>query len=156
MIDTSDLDAVIGQLREGVASDAVGDAAHPAIAAMADAVHEKVRAQAAPHRRSGKLDAAIDVSVAGEGVETVGRVTVGDVGNILVSGQRPHLIRPLGGRVIALGSPAVGFAAYVNHPGVAPDPFVARGVAAAAGELAGIGDDAARHTAAEIAARLEG
>lgn len=156
MIDSSELDGAIADLRGGLVDDAIADQAHPALAAMADAVRDHVRAQAAPHRRTGKLADAIDSSVSGEGVATVARVTTGDVGNILVAGQRAHEIRPAAGRVLALGSPAIGFAAYVHHPGVAPDPFVARGVAAAQGDIGAIADDAARHTAATIAARLEG
>jgi hypothetical protein len=155
-IDTSDVDRVAALLRGGAADVAIDHVADVAVVDMAHAVQTEVRRAARRHRKTGRMESAVAVTVAGEGVDVVARVTAGDVAPIIVRGQRPHEIRPLNGRVLAFAGGVTGFAAYVQHPGVAPDPFVARGLAAASGELGAIADDAARHTAAELAARLEG
>lgn len=155
-IDTGELDELASELRSGVVSRVIDDVADQAVGDMAQAAQRAVRSAARRHRRTGRLEGSIDVTIAGEGADMVARVSADPVASILVAGQRPHPIEPLAGRVLAFSGPVAGFAAHVMHPGVAPDPFVARGLAATLGEVGAIAGDAARDTAAQVAARLEG
>lgn len=155
MIDLSELDALEADLRGGLVDDVIDAIAADDIRAMAEAARDGIRAAARRHKRTGKLERAIELEVHPDGVRTTARVVVGDVGPIIVHGQRAHEIRALHSPVLAFAGPVAGFATSVHHPGVAPDPFVARGLAAAAGDLGAIADDAAHDTAARVAARLE-
>ena len=150
MMDTSELDRLAAGLDDWQA-EAAGDVAGPALEAMADAAQRSIRSQAARHRRTGAMAASIDVSASGAGINKRVRVTTGRVAKILVHGTRRHEIGP---STRALPIAPYGFASRVHHPGVPPDPFVARGLRQAASALDSITTGAAADVAETVAQRI--
>lgn len=154
-IDTAELDELAAELRADVDA-SIDQVAGDAIRDQAAAALRAVRGQARRHRKSGAMESRIVADVQGAGADTVAHVTAGGpIAPIIVRGQRSHEIRAHAGGVLAFGSSPARFAPAVMHPGVGPDPFVRRGLAAAAGELDAITADAAADLAADVAARLE-
>lgn len=101
---------------------------------MAEAVRRRVEAGARRHSRGRyRLPKVI---VRGSGSRIAVRVATGAGTNLLVSGVRSHLIRNDRPMPIRDGTGSlVAFAQAVGHPGYGGDPFVRRGIDAAAGEL---------------------
>lgn len=121
---------------------------------VAEAVADKVRIAARRHRRSGKMERYITVKATGKGVDA--RVTVhagGAVAHLIAGGVRPHTIRPVRARALAIRAGA-RFAAVVRHRGVRPDPFFAEGVDAARRDVDQITGQAADAIAGELATSI--
>jgi hypothetical protein len=127
---------------EAVAGKHVGHA----IEASGTAVQEHVRRAASAHRRTGKLEKFVGRKVAGRGLATTVDVHAsGRVAHLITGGTAAHDISPIAARAISMtaaGGALVGFAGSVHHPGTKADPFVARGVADAAADVARIVDAA--------------
>lgn len=155
-IDATAFERLANKLRAGVVDDELARTAQQTIPAVAEAQLRAVKAAARRHRKTGKLEAAITLERRGSGLATTVELHAGDVAAIIVGGSRPHDIRPAAGHALRLvGGSVTGFAAGVHHPGTSPDPFIARGVAAASGETASIIDAGAARLGNRLAARLE-
>lgn len=150
----------------------------------ANAVRRRVRAQAASHRRTGKMAGRIQYSKTGFGLDTIVKVRAGGpVAHLVEGGTRAHEIRAgkgsgqLGGAGQALtirgagsvnsrwsggGSKAVRGAGadvlavrnVVRHPGTRAEPFFARGVADARDEVQQLVDAGAATMANNLAFRM--
>jgi hypothetical protein len=153
-IDAHELANLERALTSGAVDDAIGDAAELLVPDIAAAAQAAVRTAARPHRRTGKLEAAITLERDGRGIATTAEVRAGDVAAIIAGGSVPHEIRSHGHALRLVGGSVTGFASSVHHPGTAPDPFVTRGAAAAEGETASLVDAGAAHLADELATRL--
>ena len=131
-----------------------------AIKRMGNAARRHVRAEARPHRRTGRLASQVRVVHRGTGLAATTRVTTGgSVAGLIIGGTAPHDIAPVRSRAIAMtgpgrAGPLIGFAAIVHHPGTRPDPYFARGVRAAGPEMREITDQAADTMARELAYRM--
>jgi hypothetical protein len=131
-------------------------------------VRKNVRAQAAPHRKTGKMRNSVRTRFAAQssGWRFYGSMRVtGAVANLIVGGVVPHRITA-GGAVMPMwtgagkwkrgeGRGIIGFARAVEHPGFAADPFVDRGIDESRPAIQGYMDDAVKTMAKELAYRLE-
>lgn len=117
-----------------------------AIDASGSTVQEHVRRAASSHRKTGRLERFVNRKTAGRGLEATASVHAsGRVAHLITGGTAPHEISPIASRAIAMATASgelVGFAGSVHHPGTRADPFVTRGVADAAGDVARIVDAA--------------
>ena len=119
--------------------------------AIGETVLEHVRTARRRHRVTGKGERLVSLKSTGSGVARRIRVHAGGrVAHLLTGGTAPHRIRPLHRKALQLGLAGRPFAAVVAHPGTRADPFVARGVAAAMGEI----DQLAAAGARELATQL--
>jgi hypothetical protein len=148
MIDSSEFDRLAASLDDWT-GEAIAHATPAALVRMADAAADGIRAKAP--RRTGATAAAVDVSASGSGDDARAEITIGRVGKILVHGTQPHEIGPSSR---ALPIAPYGFASAVHHPGTTPDPFVARGLAAAGAAIDSIATDVAADVADAIAQRI--
>jgi hypothetical protein len=105
-------------------------------------VRRHVRAEARPHRRTGKMAGRIRVFRKGVGLDSEFRIRAGGpVAHLVERGFAAHEIVPETARVLVFrgtgrGAQAVrGFAARVRHPGYRGDPFFDRGVEASTDEV---------------------
>lgn len=139
--------------------DDAGDVIDAALGELGDdaaiAVQREVRAGARRHRRSGRLERNVRIRRRDAGGSPSWSVRAGGmVAPMIVGGTSPHTIRPVRSRALAMQGPGggiVGFAGAVHHPGQRPDPFVRRGLAAAAGDVGRLADDTIEAIAAELA-----
>jgi hypothetical protein len=117
-----------------------------AVDSSGTAVQEHVRRAASSHRKTGKLEKFVKRTSSGRGLEaTVDVHASGRVAHLITGGTAPHEIAPVAARAIAMATASgdlTGFAGSVHHPGARADPFVARGVADAAGDVARLVDAA--------------
>jgi hypothetical protein len=153
-IDTSDLDDIAHQLGPAV-KDGVAGVNRDAIGGLADAVLHGIRGAFARHRKTGATERRMRVTRHGDTAD----LELGSVPAVIIqTGQRPHVIRPTRARALELAGagPGRSFAAVVHHPGVKPDPYVTRGLAAATGEMQTVADNAAAALAADVARKLGG
>lgn len=112
-----------------------------------NSVRRHVRERLKPHRQTGKLARAVRQDVRGYGMDTA--VTVrsgGPVAHLVSGGVRAHDIDP--GRIMAMhgpgrAKPLIGFAQAVHHPGFRGDPYFAKGIRDAQGDIQGYLSDAA-------------
>lgn len=158
-VDVSELDTLADGLARQL-DDVLDPIAGDAVGELADATQDAIRAAARRHRRTGRLDKNIrQVDLRDAGLASSATVAAtGMVAPILVGGSRAHRIRPLHARALALrgSGPASGFAAGVRHPGTAPDPFFARGIAASQADVGRIIDRGAERAADQLARVAEG
>lgn len=143
---------------------AANRALEAALRKAGQAVRKSVRAEAKPHRRTGKLSKGIRLWAKGRGRDaTVTVKSTGPVAHLIVGGVKPHAITQPYKRgnatVMALHAPGkaggvTGFAKTVEHPGFGADPYFKRGVDASRDEvnriLATQGDLMAKQLAKQI------
>ena len=150
----------------------------------ANAVRRHVRAQAASHRRTGKMAGRVQYTKTGFGLATVVKVRAGGpVAHLVEGGTAGHEIRAgkgsgqLGGGGHALtirgsgsvnsrwsgsgsravrgaGADVLAVRVAVRHPGTRADPFFARGVADARAEVQTLVDAGAATMARNLAFRM--
>lgn len=163
--DTSALQrAVSAQVREGWYRQS-GVTVATAAKQGAKVIHKQVRAEAAPHRRSGRMRGRIRTRFTGRSWTFTAKVSTAAPANLIVGGTRPHEIVKADGVMPmwagrgawkrGTGSGIVGFRSEVMHPGTAPDPFVDRGIATAQPELQVIFDQTAKKMCDDLARRME-
>jgi hypothetical protein len=156
----SDLDTAARALTDSGLDSVAGPTMAAAIDKGALAVQRHVRAAASRHRRSGRLEQFVRVISDGSGLKRVAKVHAsGRVAHLITGGTAPHEIAAVTGVAIPIAAgvgQAEGFAAHVEHPGTRPDPFVARGVDQASGDVKHITDDAIDRIAHDLARRMEG
>lgn len=155
-VDVSEFRNAAAVLDGSSIGDLAGDVLAPALHDVSRAVQANVRAAARPHRRTGRLEAAVTVQPSGGGIRTTVEVTAGDVANLIVGGTRPHDIAPIGAHALRLAGARQGFAARVHHPGTAPDPFVADGIRRSEGDTEQALDHAGATLVDDLAAKLGG
>lgn len=140
-----------GRLLEIVGTDLAEAAAEAAVRKVAEIAQRSIASAAPP----GRTAAAVTLKVANQGFETEATVRAGGLAPLLVFGTVPHLILPRKRKALAWRG-ANHPAGDVNHPGSAPNDFVARGIREALGEveeaLKEVGDD----LVAELSDELEG
>ena len=135
----SDLEKAARALDKGEFKATAGKPINVAIRKASNLVRQRARAEARPHRKTGKMAGAIRVRITGRGLDTAGSIkATSGIANIIVGGAQPHRIAghgimPLyGGKGRALttrgGSAIEGFATVVQHPGVKADPFFHRAI----------------------------
>lgn len=160
MTDVRDFDRAAAALEHF--DQAAGDVVAPTLRTAGSTVQRAVRAAARSHRKTGALEANVATTVSGRGLATTVRVHAGGpVAHLITGGTAPHEISPTRGQALAMTAPGgaggpIGFASSVRHPGTRPDPFVARGVDAARGDVDQLIDQAAATLARELAHAMEG
>lgn len=139
-----------------------GVVAERTIRKAGNATRREIRAAMRPHRRTGRMAAAVRVRVKGRGIDAQVKVhATGGVVPIIVKGQKGHEIVPRTAQVLAIQAPkgsggAVSFAAAVQHPAVAGDPVVAHGIEHAQGAIHAEVAAGAAALRDELAKMLEG
>ena len=135
----SDLDKAARALESGRYKATAGKPINAAIRQASNLVRQRARAEARPHRKTGKMAGGIRVRITGRGLDTAGSIkATSGIANIIVAGAKPHGISGHGvmplyggkGKVLtARGGAAIeGFATVVQHPGVKADPFFHRAI----------------------------
>lgn len=139
-----------------------------ALRRSANVVRRHVRAEARPHRKTGRLSGNVRTRFVGVGLAFVARVkSTGPVAHLIVGGVRPHKIGPPpygrgSSKVMALhagkgkSNSVVGFATVVSNPGFKGDPYFHRGVERSAPEINAIIDASAQTMVKELAYRMRG
>ena len=155
-VDVSELAAAAAQLDAAEFHDLAGDIIGPQLDELGDVIAANVRTAARRHRRTGAMEGTIRARRSGSGFGELVDVTAGGPANMIIGGTRPHEIRPLAGRALPLAGKPGSFASLVHHPGTRPDPFVARGVQASAGDVAATLDRAGAQLVDRLAADLGG
>jgi hypothetical protein len=129
----SDFDKAAKALESGNFRATAGKPINAAIRDAANLTRKNARAQARPHRKTGKMAGGIRVRITGRSLDTVGAVkATSGIANIIVGGARNHAITGRGimplyqGKGRGLG--ITGFATAVQHPGVKADPFFHRAI----------------------------
>jgi len=167
-VDSPDLDRAIAALDARGWDRAALPPVRNAIRKSINLVRKYVRAEAAPHRRSGKMRDRVRTRFSGTSTGWAfwgGMKSTGAPSNLIVGGVKPHAIAA-GGAVMPMwegrgkwrkgeGRGVTGFARRVEHPGFAADPFVDRGIDRARPELQAFFDAAAATMAKELAYRME-
>lgn len=145
----------------------------PILRGAGNVVRKNVRAELAPHRRSGKTASHVTVRKAGSGLGTVVTVQAGGkTAHLLEGGTRAHdevahgramTIRGAGASNSAVtgsskrirGAGAVsGFAGVVHHPATAAVPFFDRGVEKSGPEVQTLIDAGADQIVAALIAKM--
>ena len=144
----SDLDKAAKALESGRFKATAGKPINVAVRNAANLVRREARAEARPHRKTGKMAGGIRVRITGRGLDTAGSIkATSGIANIIVGGARAHRIEPgpvmpmWGGKGKVLttrgGSAITGFATVVQHPGVKADPFFHRAIEGSRGDIEG-------------------
>lgn len=122
----------------------------------ANAIRRQVRARARTHRRTGRMAGHVRTRFYGSGLHFQAKVYAGgSVAGLVVRGTKPHAISSPKAMPITSGKALVGFARAVEHPGTQGDPFFAKGVRAAAGEVNAILSGSADTMTRELKYRME-
>jgi hypothetical protein len=155
VIDDRELRAAAKALRQF--ADAAAPALEKAERGIGPVVADHVKAAARRHRKTGALERSITVQVRGRGARTEVSVHAGGASAHLVAGgvQR-HQIRAMPGHALRFerAGGVLSFAAAVDHPGFAADPFFAEGVEASAAQIDKITAQAGDAIAGELATRM--
>lgn len=155
-VDTSDLQRAMRALE----TFRPGPTLEAAVDDTAEAVADAVRGRARRHHVTGKLERFVRVIPENDGEHRRDIVHAsGRVAHLITGGTRRHRIRARRGRALELeaaGGSLLAFAASVDHPGTAADPFVAEGIADASNDITRTADLAAARLADNLASDIGG
>lgn len=111
---------------------------------------------ATPRGATGRTARAVTVRTTGRGLQTRTKVHAGGFAQILISGAKPHSLRP-GKKTVkkAVAWPGGPHPfATAMHPGLPPDPYVARAIEAALPEINQLFEDAGIRVVAGVTQRV--